>query len=45
MLTVNDIYDIVVLAFVLCGGMIFELLRVVPELWGIVSSFITRWTS
>ncbi|KAK2750229.1 hypothetical protein FQN55_002374 [Onygenales sp. PD_40] len=36
---------VVVLAFVVCGGMIFELLRVVPELWAGVAAFITRWTS
>ncbi|EZF13167.1 hypothetical protein H112_06316 [Trichophyton rubrum D6] len=36
---------VVLLLFVLCGGLVFELLRVVPAIWGYFSSFITRWTS
>ncbi|OJD18581.1 hypothetical protein AJ78_01422 [Emergomyces pasteurianus Ep9510] len=36
---------VVVLAFVVCGGMLFELVRVVPELWAAVSAFVTKWTS
>jgi len=34
---------IVVLAFVVCGGILFELLRVVPELWAVIVSFFNRW--
>jgi len=34
---------IVVLAFVVCGGILFELLRVVPELWAAILSFFNRW--
>ncbi|KJF60940.1 uncharacterized protein CIMG_13334 [Coccidioides immitis RS] len=36
---------VVVLAFVVCGGVMFELVRVIPELWGLISSLISRWTS
>ncbi|KGM92156.1 hypothetical protein PABG_11343 [Paracoccidioides brasiliensis Pb03] len=36
---------VVVLAFVVCGGMLFELLGVVPELWGAISAFLTKRTS
>ncbi|EGD96924.1 hypothetical protein TESG_08466 [Trichophyton tonsurans CBS 112818] len=36
---------VVLLLFVLCGGLIFEFLRVVPAIWGYFSSFITKWTS
>lgn len=28
---------IVLLAFVVCGGLLFELLRVVPEIWGMLT--------
>jgi len=35
---------IVVLAFVVCGGVLFELLRVVPELWTMIASFFKRLT-
>ncbi|KAL1967316.1 hypothetical protein VTN77DRAFT_3362 [Rasamsonia byssochlamydoides] len=35
---------VVVLAFVICGGLVFELLRVIPEIWGAISSFFGRWT-
>lgn len=27
----------VLLAFVVCGGLLFELLRVVPEIWGMLT--------
>lgn len=30
------------LAFVVCGGLVFELLRVVPELWSTTISFFNR---
>jgi hypothetical protein len=33
---------IVLLAFVVCGGLIFELLRVVPEIWSAITSFFRR---
>ncbi|KAE8554568.1 hypothetical protein TMatcc_005880 [Talaromyces marneffei ATCC 18224] len=33
---------IVLLAFVVCGGLIFELLRVVPEIWTAITSFFRR---
>ncbi|PGH01270.1 hypothetical protein GX51_05325 [Blastomyces parvus] len=36
---------VVVLAFVVCGGMLFELARVVPEIWSAISAFVTKWTS
>ncbi|KAL1959260.1 hypothetical protein VTO42DRAFT_2447 [Malbranchea cinnamomea] len=36
---------VVLLAFVVCGGMVFEFARVIPEIWGFLSSLITRWTS
>ncbi|PGH06580.1 hypothetical protein AJ80_08139 [Polytolypa hystricis UAMH7299] len=36
---------VVVLAFIVCGGVIFEFLKVLPEIWGFISSIITRWTS
>ncbi|KAL3463758.1 hypothetical protein BJX64DRAFT_256109 [Aspergillus heterothallicus] len=36
---------VALLAFVVCGGLIFELLRVVPELWSAVSSFLSRLLS
>ncbi|EEQ34471.1 uncharacterized protein MCYG_07290 [Microsporum canis CBS 113480] len=35
----------VLLLFVLCGGIFFELARVIPEIWGYFSRFITQWTS
>ncbi|EFR01785.1 hypothetical protein MGYG_04788 [Nannizzia gypsea CBS 118893] len=36
---------VVLLVFVLCGGLFFELARVIPAIWGYISSFITKWTS
>ncbi|KAJ5555459.1 hypothetical protein N7535_007894 [Penicillium sp. DV-2018c] len=33
---------VVLLAFVVCGGLLLELLRIVPELWSTVSSWVTR---
>ncbi|KAG5288381.1 hypothetical protein I7I48_09860 [Histoplasma ohiense] len=35
---------VVVLAFVVCGGMLFELARVVPELWAVIWAFVSKWT-
>ncbi|KAJ5730148.1 uncharacterized protein N7483_004656 [Penicillium malachiteum] len=35
---------VVILAFVVCGGLILELLRVVPEIWSTVASMISRAT-
>ncbi|KAJ5664766.1 hypothetical protein N7462_011579 [Penicillium macrosclerotiorum] len=35
---------VVVLAFVVCGGLILELLRIVPELWSAVASTFSRLT-
>ncbi|KAJ6106722.1 hypothetical protein N7512_010239 [Penicillium capsulatum] len=35
---------VVVLAFVVCGGLILELLRVVPELWSSVVATLSRLT-
>ncbi|KAK2750072.1 hypothetical protein FQN57_004564 [Myotisia sp. PD_48] len=35
---------VVLLAFVVCGGVLFELARVVPEIWGLISSFLNRWS-
>ncbi|KAJ5946236.1 hypothetical protein N7454_003075 [Penicillium verhagenii] len=34
----------VILAFVVCGGLILELLKVVPEIWSTVASTISRVT-
>ncbi|KAJ5124608.1 uncharacterized protein N7515_008433 [Penicillium bovifimosum] len=34
--------ELVLLAFVVCGGLLLELLRIVPELWSTVSSWVTR---
>ncbi|KAL1878306.1 hypothetical protein Plec18167_004373 [Paecilomyces lecythidis] len=34
---------IVLLAFIVCGGVLFELLRVVPEIWSVVASSFGRW--
>ncbi|KAK5796815.1 hypothetical protein VI817_006098 [Penicillium citrinum] len=34
----------VLLAFVVCGGLLLELLRVVPELWSTVASVFSRIT-
>jgi len=31
---------VVLLAFVVCGGLIFELLRIVPELWTAITHFL-----
>ncbi|OJJ43017.1 hypothetical protein ASPZODRAFT_154984 [Penicilliopsis zonata CBS 506.65] len=36
---------LVILAFVVCGGLIFELLRIVPELWSAVGSMFGRLTA
>ncbi|KAJ6103265.1 hypothetical protein N7486_005692 [Penicillium sp. IBT 16267x] len=35
---------LVILAFVVCGGLILELLKVVPEIWSFVASTISRVT-
>ncbi|KAJ5766396.1 uncharacterized protein N7511_004012 [Penicillium nucicola] len=35
---------VVILAFVVCGGLLLELLRIVPELWSTVASMFTRIT-
>ncbi|KAJ5583840.1 hypothetical protein N7450_006504 [Penicillium hetheringtonii] len=35
---------VVLLAFVVCGGLLLELLRVVPELWSTVASVFSRIT-
>ncbi|KAJ5472438.1 hypothetical protein N7530_006439 [Penicillium desertorum] len=35
---------VVLLAFVVCGGLLLELLRIVPELWSTVASWFTRIT-
>ncbi|RMJ28319.1 hypothetical protein PHISP_00796 [Aspergillus sp. HF37] len=35
---------VVVLAFIICGGLAFELLRVVPELWSFVTSMFKGLT-
>ncbi|KAJ5777095.1 hypothetical protein N7520_000341 [Penicillium odoratum] len=35
---------LIILAFVVCGGLILELLKVVPELWSTVASTISRVT-
>ena len=36
---------VVLLAFVVCGGLVFELLRVVPEIWTAIATAVKRWTS
>jgi len=33
---------IIVLAFVVCGGLVFELLRLVPELWNIIMGMLAK---
>ncbi|KAL4794132.1 hypothetical protein BDV19DRAFT_390411 [Aspergillus venezuelensis] len=33
---------VALLAFVVCGGLIFEILRVVPELWSAIVGFFNR---
>ncbi|KAL4737785.1 hypothetical protein BDV11DRAFT_206485 [Aspergillus similis] len=33
---------VVLLAFVVCGGLIFELLRIVPQLWSAIASVINQ---
>lgn len=33
---------VVLLAFVICGGLAFELLRVVPEIWSTIASMFNR---
>ncbi|KAL3477828.1 hypothetical protein BJX99DRAFT_256999 [Aspergillus californicus] len=33
---------VALLAFVVCGGLIFEIMRVVPELWSATASFFNR---
>ncbi|KAJ5674857.1 uncharacterized protein N7477_004791, partial [Penicillium maclennaniae] len=35
---------IVVLAFVVCGGLLLELLKIVPEVWSTVASMLSRLT-
>ncbi|CAL5867752.1 uncharacterized protein PFLUO_LOCUS1972 [Penicillium psychrofluorescens] len=35
---------VVLLAFVVCGGLLLELLRVVPEIWSYVTSMLSRIT-
>ncbi|KAJ5922678.1 hypothetical protein N7516_010381 [Penicillium verrucosum] len=35
---------VVLLAFVVCGGLLLELLRIVPDLWSTVISWFTRIT-
>ncbi|KAJ5591768.1 uncharacterized protein N7459_002137 [Penicillium hispanicum] len=35
---------VVILAFVVCGGLVLELLRIVPELWSTVTSTLSRLT-
>lgn len=40
-----DVYvSLVLLTFIVCGGLAFELLRAVPELWGFVAGLIKRVT-
>jgi hypothetical protein len=34
----------VILAFVVCGGLILELFRIVPEIWNTVASMLSRIT-
>ncbi|OXV07423.1 hypothetical protein Egran_04812 [Elaphomyces granulatus] len=34
---------IVLLAFVICGGLVFELLRLLPQIWSFIVSFYNRW--
>ncbi|KKK14601.1 hypothetical protein ARAM_006397, partial [Aspergillus rambellii] len=38
----NAIDRIALLAFVVCGGLIFELLRIIPELWSATASLFNR---
>ncbi|PTU19196.1 hypothetical protein P175DRAFT_0440487, partial [Aspergillus ochraceoroseus IBT 24754] len=33
---------VALLAFVVCGGLIFELLRIIPELWSATASLFNR---
>ncbi|CAG8908765.1 unnamed protein product [Penicillium egyptiacum] len=35
---------VVLLAFVVCGGLLLELLRIVPDIWSTVVSWVTRIT-
>ncbi|KAJ5372117.1 hypothetical protein N7517_004123 [Penicillium concentricum] len=35
---------VVLLAFVVCGGLLLELLRIVPDLWSTVISWFARLT-
>ncbi|KAJ5114581.1 hypothetical protein NUU61_000340 [Penicillium alfredii] len=35
---------VVILAFVVCGGLLLELMRIVPELWSTMASFLSRLT-
>ncbi|KAL2215269.1 hypothetical protein M432DRAFT_634753 [Thermoascus aurantiacus ATCC 26904] len=35
---------VVVLAFVICGGLVFEFLRIVPEIWSVIAALFSRWT-
>ncbi|BDD56505.1 hypothetical protein MAP00_001953 [Monascus purpureus] len=36
---------IAILAFVICGGLIFELMRIIPELWTVITSVFGHWTT
>ncbi|EPS31298.1 hypothetical protein POX_h09590 [Penicillium oxalicum] len=36
---------LVLLAFVVCGGLILELFRIVPQIWDTVASMLARITS
>ncbi|KAJ5899818.1 hypothetical protein N7495_004562 [Penicillium taxi] len=35
---------LVILAFVVCGGLLLELVRIVPEIWSTVASVLSRLT-
>ncbi|KAF9885119.1 hypothetical protein FE257_000696 [Aspergillus nanangensis] len=35
---------VVILAFVVCGGLAFELLRIIPEIWSTAVSMVKRLT-
>lgn len=35
---------LVLLAFVVCGGLAFELLRIVPEIWSFLTGMFSRLT-
>ena len=34
--------NVVILAFVVCGGIIFELLKLVPALWTVVMGLLAK---